>query len=279
MRTPILLAAALCGAVLTTATSVSLAGPIFLTGHDPDFHAQDSAGAQDLLAAGLDFVTGGTYADAGSKFLWVESRIATPGGHRIGELGLGTIGLSLGTHYDRANGAELAAVDFADYTAVVVASSFGGLLSRAELDALIGLKPELTTFVNDGGGLLAMAQCYPCGANLLAGATDPILFGFVPVAVTSLGANPPFTVTAAGAAAPFNLTDADVNDPTHNSFGLVGGLQVLDTDTSGNAVTLAGIVRITDGGFESEVPEPGTLALLSAAVFGAAGAARRRTRA
>lgn len=270
------LAAAVSAAAFMIVSSSTVAGPIFLTGHDPDFHSQDSAGAANLLRVGLDFVTGGTYDDAGSKFLWVESRIATPGGHRIGENGLGELGLSLSTHYDRANGAELAGIDFDDYTAVVVASSFGGLLTRAELDALIGRKADLTAFVNGGGGLFAMAECHPCGANLLAGASDPELFGFVPVNVTSIGANPPFTVTAAGMAAPFNLTDDDVNDPTHNSFGLVGGLQVLDTDSEGNAVTLAGIVQISDGGFESEIPEPGTMALLAAAVLGAAAAVRRR---
>ena len=30
-------------------------GPIFLTGHDPDFHAQSSDGAQNLLRAGQGF--------------------------------------------------------------------------------------------------------------------------------------------------------------------------------------------------------------------------------
>ena len=66
------------------------AGPIFLTGHDPDFHSQsggaEGTGATNLLSVGLDFVTGGTFnLDDGNRFLWVESRIATPGGHRVGE--------------------------------------------------------------------------------------------------------------------------------------------------------------------------------------------------
>lgn len=254
-------------------------GPIFLTGHDPDFHAQSSGGAQNLLDAGLSFVTGATHdLSDGNKFLWVESRIPTPSGHRIGENGLGSIGLSLGTHYDRANAAELPAVTFSDYTAIAVASAFGGLLTRAELDGLIAREAEIADFVNAGGGLLALAECYPCGANLLGGATPPDLFGFVPVSVTSIGANPPFTVTAAGGGSPFFLTNSDVNDPTHNSFGEVGRLTVLDTDVPGNAVTLAGNVTITDDTFIPTVPEPGVLALLLIGAMGGAGALGRRKR-
>ena len=131
-------------ALVLSVASLSLAGPIFLTGHDPDFHAQLSAGARNLLNAGLDFVTGGTFdLDDGNKFLWVESRISPPGGHLIGENGLVAVGLALGTHYERANAAELPAINFSDFTAIAVASSFGGLLSKAELDALIGGQPTL----------------------------------------------------------------------------------------------------------------------------------------
>lgn len=39
--------------------STAWAGPIFLTGHDPDFHAQGSTGAANLLKSGIAFVTGG----------------------------------------------------------------------------------------------------------------------------------------------------------------------------------------------------------------------------
>jgi hypothetical protein len=40
-------------------SAVAQAGPIFLTGHDPDFHSQDSAGAAVLLSTGLNFAMGG----------------------------------------------------------------------------------------------------------------------------------------------------------------------------------------------------------------------------
>ena len=250
------------------------AGPVLLTGHDPDFHAQgtstEATNTRLFLDSILDFVTGGTYDGGAQKFLWVESRIAPPSGHRTGELGLTALGLTLGTNYDRANASELSTVTFSSYTAIVVASSFGGLLGRAELDALITRSADIASFVNAGGGLAAFAECSAtsgCGANLLGGSTAPSLFGFVPVTgIVPVGVAGPFTVTAAGAAAPYNLQDAWVNSPTHNAFSEVGGLTVLDTDTNGNAVTIAGNVTISGGGF-SPVPEPPVVLLLGAAML------------
>jgi hypothetical protein len=267
----------------------AMAGPIFLTGHDPDFHAQDSVGAQNLLRSGLNFVTGGTFDDgASTKFLWVESRIPTPSGHRIGENGLGAIGLTLGTNYDRVNAAEFATANLSNYTAIAIASGFGGLLTRAELDALIARSDDIANYVNAGGGLLALAECFPCGANLLGGATAPDLFGFLPVDVSAIAPSPPFTVTAEGAAAPFNLTNGDVNDPTHNSFGLIGGLTPLDRDQGNQATTLAGNVRIDGGGFcgtpdtppcPTSVPAPAGIMLVASGLLGLGGLSWRRRRA
>jgi hypothetical protein len=280
MRTRILAAvrALVVPCMMFAGSDGAVAGPVFLTGHDPDFHTQPGLGNGDnLLAKALSFVTGGNYNDGlnTTKFLWVESAIAAPAGHVKGYNSLDDIGATLGTDYDIVNAAGFATVNLANYNAIAIASSFGGTLTRAELDALIARSADIKTFINGGGGLFASSECYPCGANLLGGATAPNLFGYLPITVTSIGANPPFTPTAYGLG--LGLTAADLNDPTHNSFGLTGGLNIVDTDASGNATTLAGIVLLDDGGFQP-VPEPSTYALMLAGL-GLLGFAARRRRA
>jgi hypothetical protein len=262
--------------VLSTSLSPAQAGNIYITGHDPDFHAQGQVSGQTQLRVGLNFVTEGTFDDGGQKFLWVESRLAPPSGFQLGELGLGTIGLTLGVNYDRANAAELAGVDFSAYSAIVVASSFGGMLTKAEINALIARKDAIKTFVNAGGGVFAMAECFPasgfCASDNVDAATA--LFGFLPVSVTSVATAAPYKVTAFGAS--LGLTDADVSDCcTHNSFGTIAGLTIVDTDNNDVPTTLAGDVRIGDDGFVPIVPAPATLVLLAIGVV-AAGLSRRR---
>lgn len=259
--------------ILSTSLIPAQAGPVYITGHDPDFHAQGQASGQTQLRVGLNFVTGGTFDDGGQKFLWVESRLAPPSGFRLGEAGLGTLGLLLGVNYDRANAAELAGVNFSTYSAIVVASSFGGMLTKAEINALIARKSDITDFVNAGGGMFAMSECFPTSSFCSSGNVDAAtaLFGFLPVDVTSVATVAPYKVTPFGAS--LGLTDADVSDCcTHNSFGAIAGLNIVDTDNTGVPTTLAGIVHIGPGGF---IPAPATLVLLVVGAV-AVGLSRRR---
>lgn len=256
--------------------SVAVAGPVFLTGHDPDFHAQVQQSGKNQLTVALNFVTNGTYNDGTTKFLWVESYNAADGAHLVGFNGLAAIGVGSG-NVDRADAAQFALVNLADYSAIVVASTFGGMLTDAEINALITRKTDIANFVNAGGGLAAFAECgfgfADCNTSNVLSTTQ--LYGFVPVGAVAASTSPPYTLTPYGLS--LGLTSTDVNDCcTHNSFGGSAGLNIVDTDRNGNPTTLAGIVRIGDGGFNG-VPEPATWAMMLVG-FSAAGSMIRRRR-
>ena len=262
---------------LAAMASGAYAGPVFLTGHDPDFHAQGQLSGQNELRVALKFVTNNTYNGGVIKFLFVESDISPPGGHLIGEGGLTAIGLTEGVHYDEVDAAGLAALpNFNAYSAIVVASDYGGLLTDAEITGLTARKAEIASFVNAGHGLAAFSECgvgFPACQSDLVLPTTP-LYGFVPIGVSAAPTTAPYTVTPYGAS--LGLTNADVSDCcTHNSFPSAFGLNVVDFDQAGIPTTLAGNVKITQGGF---APEPGSWALMLLGFGAVGGRIRRRTR-
>jgi hypothetical protein len=276
LKSKILVATAFAGLL---AAAPAQAGQVFITGHDPDFHSQDDANAAHLLQVGITFALGGAanFNDNVHKTLWVESFNAPDSQHRVGELGLGVIGLTIGQDFDWVNAAGFATANLSNYSAIGVASSFGGMFTSAELNAMIARATDIAAFINAGGGLFASAECDSGGACNTSNMTAPhgAMYGYLPVTVSSISPTPPFNPTAFGTS--LGLTFADLNDPTHNSFGLIGGLTPVDLDSANpqHATTLAGNVRITDGGF-TPVPEPATLALVAAGLAGVAGMRRRK---
>ena len=168
---------------------LSRAGSIFLTGHDPDFHATSGAtenpiGARNIISTGVNFITDAGFnpftAGGVNKFLFVESKGSTPGGHKPGVNGLIATGFSVGLDFDHHDFSTLnAALDQlgTTYNSIVVASDFGGLLRQAELDILNSRSSDIINFLNAGGGLFAMAESNN-GAHLTPGGGH---FGFLPL--------------------------------------------------------------------------------------------------
>jgi hypothetical protein len=156
-----------------------------------------------------------------------------------------------------------------------VASDFGGLLAQAELDILNTRSADIIDFLNvDNGGLYAMAE-----SNHGAGLTpDGGHFGFLPFVVSSTGLNQSeagTTVTAFGAA--LGLTNADVSDNfSHNVFDDTFGLNIVDKDSAGNILSLAGRCVIDPGTGINPVPIPAAVWLFGTALIGLVGFGKRR---
>ncbi len=267
-------------------SQLGVAGSIFLTGHDPDFHASnptgtavDSIGAVHINQVGIGYIMDSTfnsYAAGGvNKFLFVESKISPPSGHRSGVNGIIVSGYTLGTDFEHHDAttldAELGLLG-SKYAGIVIASDFGGVLTQAELDILNTHSGDIISFLNTGGGLYAMAEGNS-GNGLTPGGGH---FDFLPFIVSSTGLNQSeagTTVTPLGSS--LGLTNADVSSNfSHNIFNNDFGLGVVDRDSAGQILTLAGRPdNITPGGV---VPEPSVLLLLGLGLIGLIATQRRK---
>ncbi len=223
---------------------VSLGGLFFITGHAPDFHATEDLGAGRLLSKSLAYVRDGNTL----PFLWVESRITPPAGHRSGKEGLRTVGLVEGRDYLHMDAAQLAAQSRAwwdslsqNFSAIVVASD-RALLTQAEVDQLNYHRGDLSRFMKDLRGILAFSESGVNGGLALRDHYEFLPFD----AYSNPSATPPFSVTTFGQQA-LGLAAEDVSSPAYNHFIGSFGFQVITiSDSNGDIIAVAGRVELAD---------------------------------
>jgi len=269
--------------------SLAFADAIFLTGHDPDYHAAlgpNATGAQDFMNVGINFVTNpslNTFAAEGiTKFLFVQGNPPPPvypTDYINGTLGLAASGIT-SQQYDVAGCTSTGDCTQlinalgqlgTTYDALVIGSDFGGSLTQYELNVLDQSSSEIINFLNAGGGLFAMAEsdsyvtpAWDGRVHELGGLTpDGGWFGYLPF-VQSFGCGGPIeedTLTPYGQSLGLQTSDVQGNY-AHNCFSGTYGLNIVDETgpniDPGSIQTLAGSGYVTVNG----VPEPPSLVLL-----------------
>jgi hypothetical protein len=251
-------------------------GSIFLTGHDPDFHAfaaPNTAGAQHINQDAIKFIMDplfNPFVAGTKKFLFVEcDTCPVAGGHVDGRQGLSASGFVAGTDFETHGAADGLAAELAllgtKYSGIVIGSDFGGMLTQAELNILNADSAGIIEFLNSGGGLYAMAETTPPSGLASSG-----FFGFLPFVVST---NPLSQFETGNTLTPFGaslgLVSADINGNfSHNVFTTTGGLNIVDTDPLGEILSLAGRETIP-------TPEPGIFISLVMGMAGVALACRQ----
>lgn len=249
--------------IAITGVSPAIAGSIFITGHDPDFHANNGpnlSGARNINTTAIDFIMDplfNPFVGIAPKFIFVESKGTVPSGHDRGVFGVIDSGFALGTDFDHHDFSTLdGALDLlgtpGGYSGIVVASDFGGILRQAELDILNARSADVISFLNSGGGLFAMSESNDRGHLTPLGGH----FGFLPFVTSEINLlqeETGYAVTPFGTS--LGLTDADVNNNfSHIVFTSTGPLSVVDVDAQGRILSLAGRPDM--------IPEPNVLLLL-----------------
>ena len=144
------------------------------------------------------------------------------------------------------------------YSAIVVASDItcggcdnnNGFGDTPDSDAINARTSDIATFVNDGGGVLALA-----GADNIA-----VFYNFLPTSVTGASTTSPYTLTSLGVSLGLVEGQDDNCCPTHNSFQLPGSgspLQVAETDAAGLAETLVAQGPFTLSAYRQTPSRPG----------------------
>jgi hypothetical protein len=267
-------------AVLMATSSSALAGNVFVSGHDSDFHASlgpNALGAQNIINRALDFARNSNT----EPILLLKSNTANValGDHTDSESGLQASGYteatSPGQHYVKVDAAGFAGANLADFSAIFVPSDHGGTLTGDDLKALVARSADILSYINAGGGLVAFAEDgFHTPASVGPEATP---FSFLPFLVSSTAfsqSESGNTLTPFGASLGLVTTDINGNF-SHNIFTATGGMSIVDRDAAGDILSLGFSGKFNEGGV---VAEPGVL-LLSGGGLTVLAVLKRRRRA
>jgi len=243
-------------------------GSVFVSGHDPIWHSNyggNATGAANLAKTAINYARDGST----DKFLFIESTTTpVPGGNaREANFlnGLGYAGL-----YDVMDGSALSALGnfrttLNSYSAIVVASDHGGMLTGLELGFLNSHSADILDYLNSGGGLAAFAE-----SNTVGLITGNLPFGFLPFLVSSTAfgaAETGNTVSAFGAS--LGLVNNDVNGNfSHNYFASTGGMTAVDYYNGDTSKALSLAYRGSFGETGVSTPDSASTVLLLFGVLG-----------
>lgn len=289
------------------------AGNILLSNLDADYHAGfepcalcfDPTASQDFIRTSVQWVRDGSP----KPFLFVSSSIKPPFAgyfnndpgqgidgqrafHIDGERGIKNSGYKPGVDYERHDAQTLAGalMNLSNYSAIVIGSDFGGILTSQELKILNSFHGTISDYIAGGGGLFAMAQTNDGIGKYdpVSGLGDPSLFdvngvllpgmgllgaeqkwGFLPIPVfsdSSYGAyDGQAVLTDFGRRVGF--TDAMmVGNVSHLYFRPNSGYKVISYTGTGQIANLAIVFT----------PEPATLGTIAVGLLAGAVALRRR---